>query len=86
MGLINLIHIHSLIGQALAQHSLGDDALNTSSSAKRKMQKEKNSDLARRARAIVQAVTHYSDPEVLAEVSCGLGEAMVGIILNDDKV
>ncbi|KAL3527722.1 hypothetical protein ACH5RR_012378 [Cinchona calisaya] len=58
---------------------------NTSSSAKGKMQKEKNSDLARRARAIVQAVTHYSDPEVLAEVSCGLGEAMVGINLNDVK-
>ncbi|CAK9167400.1 unnamed protein product, partial [Ilex paraguariensis] len=30
-------------------------------------------DPARRARAIVQAVTHYSDPEVLADVSCGLG-------------
>ncbi|XP_011080788.1 probable pyridoxal 5'-phosphate synthase subunit PDX1 [Sesamum indicum] len=46
----------------------------------------KSGDPARRARAIVQAVTHYSDPEVLAEVSCGLGEAMVGINLNDDKV
>ncbi|KAL3522082.1 hypothetical protein ACH5RR_014916 [Cinchona calisaya] len=45
---------------------------NTSSNAKAKMQKEKNSDLERRAREIVQAVTHYSDPEVLAEVSCGL--------------
>ncbi|RID72843.1 hypothetical protein BRARA_B00023 [Brassica rapa] len=32
------------------------------------------------------AVTHYSDPEMLVEVSCGLGEAMVGINLNDDKV
>ena len=32
-----------------------------------------------RARAIVQAVTHYNDPKVLAEVSKGLGEAMVGI-------
>ncbi|RYR36258.1 hypothetical protein Ahy_A10g051260 isoform B [Arachis hypogaea] len=46
----------------------------------------KSGDPAKRARAIVQAVTHYSDPEVLAEVSCGLGEAMVGINLNDDKV
>ncbi|RVW66196.1 putative pyridoxal 5'-phosphate synthase subunit PDX1 [Vitis vinifera] len=46
----------------------------------------KSGDPARRARAIVQAVTHYSDPDVLAEVSCGLGEAMVGINLNDDKV
>ena len=26
-----------------------------------------------------QAVTHYNDPKVLAEVSTGLGEAMVGI-------
>ncbi|KAF2312560.1 hypothetical protein GH714_035068 [Hevea brasiliensis] len=46
----------------------------------------KSGDPVRRARAIVQAVTHYSDPDVLAEVSCGLGEAMVGINLNDDKV
>ncbi|GAV66612.1 SOR_SNZ domain-containing protein, partial [Cephalotus follicularis] len=46
----------------------------------------KSGDPARRARAIVQAVTHYSDPDLLAEVSCGLGEAMVGINLNDDKV
>ena len=30
-----------------------------------------------------QAVTHYSDPKVLAEVSCGLGEAMVGIDCRD---
>nr|6HX3_B Chain B, Pyridoxal 5'-phosphate synthase subunit PDX1.3 [Arabidopsis thaliana]6HX3_D Chain D, Pyridoxal 5'-phosphate synthase subunit PDX1.3 [Arabidopsis thaliana]6HX3_F Chain F, Pyridoxal 5'-phosphate synthase subunit PDX1.3 [Arabidopsis thaliana]6HX3_H Chain H, Pyridoxal 5'-phosphate synthase subunit PDX1.3 [Arabidopsis thaliana] len=35
----------------------------------------KSGDPARRARAIVQAVTHYSDPEMLVEVSCGLGEA-----------
>src|SRR5919204_414460 len=34
---------------------------------------------ARRARAIVQAVTHYNDPAILAEVSRNLGEAMVGI-------
>jgi len=46
----------------------------------------KSGDPARRARAIVQAVTHYSDPDMLAEVSCGLGEAMVGINLNDAKV
>jgi len=39
----------------------------------------KSGDPASRARAIVQAVTHYKDPKVLAEVSCGLGEAMVGI-------
>jgi pyridoxal 5'-phosphate synthase pdxS subunit len=32
-----------------------------------------------RAKAIVKAVTHYNDPQILAEVSKGLGEAMVGI-------
>jgi len=32
-----------------------------------------------RAKAIVEAVTHYDDPKVLARVSAGLGEAMVGI-------
>jgi pyridoxal 5'-phosphate synthase pdxS subunit len=46
----------------------------------------KSGDPARRARAIVQAVTHYSDPEILADVSSGLGEAMVGINLSDPKV
>jgi len=39
----------------------------------------KSGNPSHRARAIVQAVTHYNDPKVLAEVSCGLGEAMVGI-------
>lgn len=39
----------------------------------------KSGDPARRANAIVQAVTHYNNPEILAEVSRGLGEAMVGI-------
>lgn len=34
-----------------------------------------------RAKAIVDAVTHYRDPEVLAQVSRGLGEAMPGIDL-----
>jgi len=34
---------------------------------------------ALRARAIVKAVTHYNDPKILAEVSKGLGEPMVGI-------
>merc|ERR1711963_23881 len=37
----------------------------------------------KRARAIVQAVTHYKDPKVLAEVSEDIGEAMVGINLDD---
>jgi len=39
----------------------------------------KSSDPARRARAIVQATTHYKDADVLARVSEELGEAMVGI-------
>ncbi len=34
---------------------------------------------AKRAKAIVQAVTHYNDPKVLAAVSEDLGEAMVGL-------
>jgi pyridoxal 5'-phosphate synthase pdxS subunit len=32
-----------------------------------------------RAKAIVEAVTHYDDPKVIAEVSKGLGQAMPGI-------
>ncbi len=39
----------------------------------------KSDDPARRGYAIVQAVTHYNDPKILAEVSKGLGQAMVGI-------
>jgi pyridoxal 5'-phosphate synthase pdxS subunit len=36
-------------------------------------------DVSRRARAIVEATTHFDDPKVLAEVSTGLGQPMVGI-------
>jgi pyridoxal 5'-phosphate synthase pdxS subunit len=43
----------------------------------------KSGDPAKRARAIVQAVTHYNNPQILAEVSCGLGEAMVGIDVRE---
>lgn len=39
----------------------------------------KSGDAKKRARAIVQAVTHYTDPKMLAEVSEGLGKAMVGL-------
>ncbi|MBN1965362.1 MAG: pyridoxal 5'-phosphate synthase lyase subunit PdxS [Anaerolineae bacterium] len=39
----------------------------------------KSGDPARRAKAIVEAVTHFNDPAILAEVSRNLGEAMVGI-------
>lgn len=44
----------------------------------------KSGDAKKRAKAIVQATTHFNDPKVLAEVSSGLGEAMVGI--NCDKM
>jgi len=39
----------------------------------------KSSDPAQRAKAIVQATTHYKDPEILAEVSRNLGDPMLGI-------
>ena len=39
----------------------------------------KSSDPAQRAKAIVMATTHYNDPGVIAEVSKGLGEPMLGI-------
>ena len=39
----------------------------------------KSSDPAKRAKAIVQATTHFKDPDVLARVSEDLGDAMVGI-------
>jgi len=42
----------------------------------------KSSDPPRRARAIVEAVTHYDDPAILAEVSKGLGEPMRGIEIS----
>jgi pyridoxal 5'-phosphate synthase pdxS subunit len=39
----------------------------------------KSNDPARRAKAIVEAVTYYQDPGKLAEISTGLGEPMPGI-------
>src|SRR5213593_2151466 len=39
----------------------------------------KSGDPEKRAKAIVEATTHFRDPEVLARVSTGLGEPMVGI-------
>lgn len=41
-------------------------------------------DPAKRARAIVQAVTHFNNPKILAEVSENLGEAMVGLTIDDN--
>jgi pyridoxal 5'-phosphate synthase pdxS subunit len=43
----------------------------------------KSGDPAKRAQAIVRATTHYDNPDVLAKVSRGLGEAMVGINVED---
>ena len=39
----------------------------------------KSGDPEKRARAIVEATTHFNDAEIVARVSAGLGEAMVGI-------
>lgn len=45
----------------------------------------KSGDPEKRAKAIVQAVTHYKDPQVLAKVSENLGDAMVGINCDQMK-
>ena len=42
----------------------------------------KSGDPARRARAIVEATTHYREPAIIAEVSKSLGEPMVGIQIS----
>ncbi len=44
----------------------------------------KSGNPAKRAEAIVKAVTNYNDPEMLAALSEDLGEAMVGI--NEDEI
>lgn len=44
----------------------------------------KSGDPEQRARAIVKAVENYDKPEIIAEVSKNLGEAMVG--LNEDEI
>ena len=43
----------------------------------------KSGNPAARAKAIVEAVTHYNEPKILAEVSKGLGGAMVGIGVSE---
>jgi len=43
----------------------------------------KSSDPQARAKAIVKATTHYSDPAIIAEVSKGLGEAMPGLDIKE---
>lgn len=42
----------------------------------------KSGDPAKRAKAIVEATTHYNDPELLAKISENLGEPMVGIEID----
>lgn len=42
----------------------------------------KSGDPMKRAKAIVQAVTHFRNPHIIAEVSKNLGEAMVGIEIS----
>ena len=44
----------------------------------------KSGNPAKRAAAIVQAVTNYNDAKLIAELSEDLGEAMVGI--NEDEI
>lgn len=43
----------------------------------------KSQDPEPRAKAIVEAVTHFDDPKVIAEVSKGLGDAMKGLEISD---
>jgi pyridoxal 5'-phosphate synthase pdxS subunit len=43
----------------------------------------KSGDPSARAKAIVQATTHFEDAEIIAKVSRNLGEAMVGINISD---
>jgi pyridoxal 5'-phosphate synthase pdxS subunit len=43
----------------------------------------KSGNPAQRAAAIVKATTFHDDPEMIAKVSRGLGEAMVGINVED---
>jgi len=46
----------------------------------------KSDNPAKRAKAIVKAVTHFNDPKVLAEVSEDIGEAMTGINCDEMTV
>ncbi len=45
----------------------------------------KSSSPERMAKAVVQAVTHYNNPEIIAEVSKGLGDAMPGLDVRSMK-
>lgn len=43
-------------------------------------------DPAKMARAVVQATTHYQNPQMLLQISSGLGEAMKGLTIDDAMV
>ncbi len=43
----------------------------------------KSGDPAKRAKAIVEATTHFEDPDIIARVSRDLGEPMVGINISE---
>jgi pyridoxal 5'-phosphate synthase pdxS subunit len=43
----------------------------------------KSGDPSKRAKAIVEATTHFEDADIIAKVSRNLGEAMVGINISD---
>lgn len=45
----------------------------------------KSDEPARRAKAIVEAVTYFNDPQMLATISGGLSKAMKGLNINDIK-
>ena len=45
----------------------------------------KSSSPERMAKAVVQAVTHYNNPDIIAEVSKGLGDAMPGLDVRSMK-
>lgn len=42
----------------------------------------KSSNPAKRAKAVVEATTHYNDPKIIAKVSEGLGDAMPGLEIS----
>ena len=46
----------------------------------------KSGDPVKRASAIVKAVTNYHNPQILAQISEDLGEAMVGINENEIQI
>jgi pyridoxal 5'-phosphate synthase pdxS subunit len=46
----------------------------------------KSGDPAARAKAIVEATTHFADPAILAKVSRGLGAPMTGIGMDEVNV